>query len=110
MRRGLVWLANAFGARRGAAVAHAYRTVFAASDDGRRVLADLARYCRAGCTSFVAGDPHQTAFNEGARDAFLHIVELVGLAPAEIAELLAEPPATDSIAHPTPTSTLETRS
>jgi hypothetical protein len=89
MRAGLVWLANAFGARRGAAVAHAYRNVFTA-DEGRQVLADLARYCRAGCTSFVAGDPHQTAFNEGARDAFLHIVELAGLTPADIAELLTD--------------------
>jgi len=87
MKAGLVWLQNAFGARRGLAVAQAYRSLFAASDDGRRVLEDLARYCRAGCTSFVAGDPHQTAFNEGARDAFLHIVELAGLTPAEIAQL-----------------------
>jgi hypothetical protein len=87
MKAGLVWLGNAFGARRGAAVADAYRNLFAASDDGRRVLADLARYCRAGCTSFVAGDPHQTAFNEGARDAFLHVIELAGLTPGEIADL-----------------------
>ena len=88
MKAGLIWLANAFGAKRGAAVAHAYRNVFAAGE-GRLVLDDLARYCRAGTTSFVAGDPHQTAFNEGARDAFLHIAELAGLTPADIAQLFA---------------------
>lgn len=98
MRAGLVWLRNAFGARRGSAVANAYRGLFGAgSDDGNRVLADLARYCRAGCTSFVAGDPHQTAFNEGARDAFLHVVELAGLTPAEIAQLFADPSTSDLI-------------
>jgi hypothetical protein len=88
MKPGLLWLANAFGAPRAAEVANAYRNTFA-GDDGRRVLADLARYCRFGATSFVPGDPHQTAFNEGARDAFLHVIELAGVAPGEIAELLA---------------------
>ncbi|MGE5537326.1 MAG: hypothetical protein ACM30I_01820 [Gemmatimonas sp.] len=88
MKAGLVWIANAFGPRRGAAIAAAYRAVFA-GDEGRRVLADLARYCRFGTTSFVAGDPHQTAFNEGARDAFLHIVELTGITATEAADLLA---------------------
>jgi hypothetical protein len=88
MKAGLIWLANAFGAKRGVAVAQAYRNLFAAGE-GRRVLDDLARYCRTGTTSFVAGDPHQTAFNEGARDAFLHIAELAGLTPTDIAQLFA---------------------
>jgi hypothetical protein len=90
MKAGLVWLRNAFGAR-GASVASAYRSVFAGpTGDGRRVLEDLARYCRAGATSFVAGDPHQTAFNEGARDVFLHVVELAGLDPAAVTEFFNE--------------------
>ncbi|HTI86318.1 MAG TPA: hypothetical protein VL966_06920 [Alphaproteobacteria bacterium] len=88
MKTGLVWLANAFGARRAAEVAGAYRNTFA-GDDGRRVLNDLARYCRFGTTSFVPGDPYQTAFNEGARDAFLHVIELAGLGANDVAELLA---------------------
>ena len=88
MKAGLIWLANVFGAKRGVGVAHAYRNLFAA-DEGRLVLDDLARYCRAGTTSFTAGDPHQTAFNEGARDTFLHIAELAGLTPADIAQLFA---------------------
>jgi hypothetical protein len=87
MSAGLIWLGNVFGARRGQAVANAYRNLFAVPDgDGRLVIGDLARYCRAGTTSFVAGDPHQTAFNEGARDVFLHVAELAGLNPAAIAD------------------------
>ena len=86
MKAGLIWLRNAFGGR-GAGVANAYRSVFAdRSGDGRLVLEDLARYCRAGTTSFVASDPHQTAFNEGARDVFLHIAELAGLDPSDISD------------------------
>jgi hypothetical protein len=88
VKSGLMWLANTFGTRRAAEVASAYRNTFA-GDDGRRVLLDLARYCRFGATSFVAGDPHQTAFNEGARDAFLHVIELAGLTAAEIGQALA---------------------
>jgi hypothetical protein len=88
MKAGLVWLANAFGPRQAAEVAGAYRNAFA-GHDGRRVLLDLARYCRFGTTSFVPGDPHQTAFNEGARDAFLHVIELAALDANDVAELLA---------------------
>jgi hypothetical protein len=67
----------------------------AGGDDGRRVLEDLARYCRFGATSFVAGDPHETAFNEGARDVFLHIVEMAGLAPTELTDLFTDSQTTE---------------
>jgi hypothetical protein len=91
MSAGLIWLRNAFGARRGPAVANAYRNLFAVPDgDGRLVIEDLARYCRAGTTSFVASDPHQTAFNEGARDVFLHVAELAGLDPTAIADFFTQ--------------------
>ena len=81
---GALWLMRAFGWRRGRAVAAAYRTRLDPNDaTARLILDDLARYCRAGATSFIAGDPHQTAFNEGARDAFLHVIEMIGLRPAD---------------------------
>jgi hypothetical protein len=90
MSAGLVWLKNAFGVR-GASVAAAYRNLFGdTAGDGARVLADLARYCRVGTTSFVANDPHQTAFNEGARDVFLHVVEVAGLDPAGVGDFFNE--------------------
>lgn len=90
MNAGLQWLRNAFGTR-GPSVATAYRNLFGnRAGDARLVLDDLARYCRAGTTSFVANDPHQTAFNEGARDVFLHIVELAGLDPAAVTDFFNE--------------------
>jgi hypothetical protein len=82
---GALWLMRAFGWWRARSVAAAYRALLDPKDEqARLVLDDLARYCRAGATSFVAGDPHQTAFNEGARDAFLHVVEMIGLKPSDL--------------------------
>jgi hypothetical protein len=89
MKPGALWLARAFGPAQARAVAAAYREKLGGADEAARLLlADLARYCRVGQTSFVAGDPHQTAFNEGARDAYLHIVEMIGLEPGELTEQL----------------------
>lgn len=90
MRRARTWLANAWN-RRDREVAAAYRALFDAERPERRlVLADLAAYCNVGVTSFVPGDPHQTALNEGRRDAFLHLAEMLALDPAEFPSLLAE--------------------
>lgn len=95
MKPGALWLARAFGAREARAVAAAYREKLGMRDEAaRRVLADLARYCRVGQTSFVAGDPHQTAFNEGSRDVYLHIAEMIGLEPGELVAQL-KPPMSD---------------
>lgn len=82
---GALWLMRAFGWRRARSVAAAYRALLDPKDEqARLILDDLARYCRAGSTSFIAGDPHQTAFNEGARDAFLHVIEMIGLQPSDL--------------------------
>lgn len=86
------WLRATFGqGRRARDVANAYRAVFD-TPDGRRVLADLAAYCNVNASSFTPGDPHRTAFNEGARDTFNHVVECAGLKPADVArELQGDP-------------------
>ena len=65
-------------------MAAAYRKLGIRDETARLILDDLARYCRVGATSFVAGDPHQTAFNEGSRDAFLHVIEMIGLSPSDL--------------------------
>ncbi|MGD9742292.1 MAG: hypothetical protein AB7V53_06590 [Dongiaceae bacterium] len=95
MRPGALWLARAFGPQQAPAVAAAYRDALGPGRDAARlVLADLARYCRVGQSSFVAGDPHQTAFNEGARDVYLHVAEMIGLEPGELVTGI-EAPAVD---------------
>ena len=91
MKAGITWLLRLHGAPRARRVAAAYRQCLAGDDMlTRLVLSDLAHYCRAGQSSFVAGDPHQTAFNEGARDVFLHVAEMCGLTPSDFAGLIQE--------------------
>jgi hypothetical protein len=91
MKAGITWLVRLHGRVRGQRVADAYRRQLSADEaSGRLILSDLAHYCRAGQSSFVAGDPHQTAFNEGARDVFLHVAEMCGVTPQDFAGLLQE--------------------
>jgi hypothetical protein len=87
MKPGALWLGHAFGPDRARAVAAAYREKLGRQDEAARlVLADLARYCRAGQSSIVAGDPHQTRVQRGARDVYPHVAEMIGLGPEELVE------------------------
>lgn len=45
----------------------------------QEVLADFARFCRAGETCFVKGDPEQTLIYEGRRQAWLHLTQYLHL-------------------------------
>ena len=91
MRAGIRWLTRLHGGKRAERVAEAYRqTLDPQNPKARLILSDLAHYCRVGQTSFVAGDPHQTAFNEGARDVFLHIAESVALRPEDFPRLIED--------------------
>ena len=91
MKAGVQWLLRLHGDRRARRTAQAYRELLAAENPmARLILADLAAYCRVGQTSFVPGDPYQTAFNEGARDALLHVAELAGLRPDDFPALIQE--------------------
>lgn len=54
----------------------AYRRVFN-TDDGQKVLADLKKRSSFEATTFVSGDPHTSAFNEGQRAAVLLIVRML---------------------------------
>ena len=84
MKAGVKWLIGLFGVERAPEVARAYRQALGKeSPEARLVLADLAQYCRVGATSFVPNDPHQTAFNEGARDVYLHVCDRAGWPPAD---------------------------
>ena len=87
----LAWLARQFG-RRGGEVAAAYRAALSPSSPrGRLVLADLARLCGAGRTSFVPGDALETAFNEGKRAVFLHVAAVLALEAGDLGGLEAPP-------------------
>ena len=54
----------------------AYRRTFN-SEDGETVLADLKTRFAFEQTTFVKGDPHQTAFHEGQRSAILLIARML---------------------------------
>jgi len=91
MKAGVQWLLRLHGRKRGERTAQAYKTIFDKREMlARLVLADLAHYCRVGQSSFVPNDPYQTMFNEGARDVFLHIAELVGLVPDDFPQFIEE--------------------
>lgn len=85
MKSGVEWLMRAWTLGRAKPVAGAYAALFGPDADprGRKVLEDLMHYCNVGHSSFVPGDAHQTAFNEGARDVYLHILEMAGLTASD---------------------------
>lgn len=88
MSDAVVWLKNLCGYKKGLEVAQAYAERFDKDDHKiRLILGDLAGYCNVTHTSFVANDPYQTAFNEGARDVFLHISEMCNLTSDDIRKL-----------------------
>lgn len=53
-----------------------YRVTFN-NDDGEIVLADLKARLNYDQTTFVPGDPYQSAFLEGQRSAALHIARMI---------------------------------
>lgn len=65
-----------------------YAAVFR-SDAGRRVLADLFRFCHADQPSFAI-DPFVTAFNEGQRRVFLRITAMLRLGEQDFVKLSTE--------------------
>lgn len=54
----------------------AYKATFE-SEEGQKVLAFLAEEAGQFRTSHVAGDPYATAFNEGKRHMFNHIMGII---------------------------------
>jgi hypothetical protein len=47
---------------------------FLDSEDGKKIMADLGAVCFSAKSSFVAGAPDRSAFNEGCRAVYLHIL------------------------------------
>jgi len=73
----------------------AFRSCFLAPDgrpsiDGEIVLADLRRFCKAADSSFVPGDPHATALNEGRREVWNRIMAHLYLSDDTIASIVEQ--------------------
>lgn len=91
MRRGVRWLLNCWGNVWADEVAAAYRRCLGGKDaDAALILRDLARYCNVGNSSFVPGQPETTHFNEGQRDVFCHVAEMLGLRPEDFPQLIKD--------------------
>lgn len=67
----------------------AYKRLFE-SEDGRLVLAHLAKVGNISDCSFVPGSPDVTAFNEGRRHLVLSILRMINKDPFRMAEQLKE--------------------
>ncbi len=65
------------------ALIQAYKQ-FSEEEFSQVILRDLACYCHFNQTSFIPGATEYTAFNEGARDVFLHILEMVNTDPQNL--------------------------
>lgn len=76
-------------ARERAATARAYQAVFR-SAGGQAVLADILTRAGMVGSSFVPGDPHATAFNEGKRRLALEIIERLNVNPDALLRMLRE--------------------
>ncbi|UOF78037.1 hypothetical protein [Caudoviricetes sp.] len=53
---------------------HAAYSRFFNSEDGKTILRHLMKTCYVTSSTFVAGDPHQSAMNEGSRRTVLSIM------------------------------------
>lgn len=63
----------------------AFRKTFS-TEEGKEVLHFLAKETNAYDPTHTVGDPYQTAFNEGRRAVYNHIISLIGANP-ELLEL-----------------------
>lgn len=66
-----------------------YYTACFSSPGGAHVLRDLMGICKARTTTVVAGDPYWTMVNEGRRQVWIHIQDMLGLTAEQIAALYA---------------------
>lgn len=78
----LGWLYGAWTRFRRRRVISAYQRLFRGAD-ANLVLADLAKFCRANVSTFVADQPDLSAHYEGARRVYLHIQSMLDLDPQD---------------------------
>ena len=95
MKNGMKWVFSLFKRKDNQEhLLNAFKNIFGknksseTSNDGKLILFDLANYCNVLNTSFVGKDPLEMEFNEGARDVFLHILEMVEMDMVEFLEII----------------------
>lgn len=87
MQNGVKWLLTTFGNKKAPVVAQSWGNVFDMNNPHViNVLKDLSIYCNFNKSSFHI-NPNQCAFNEGARDVFLHIMEMSNINPQKLVEI-----------------------
>lgn len=57
---------------------------------GQKVLEDLSKNCNLCGTTFVAGDPHSSAFKEGQRSVVVYICKQIGKDTTELIKQIEE--------------------
>lgn len=88
MSTGINWLLNTFGSKKAVNVNNAFADVFNINNQNvQLVLQDLSIYCNFNGSSFNKDSAYITAFNEGARDVLLHILELSSIKPTSLLAL-----------------------
>lgn len=75
--------------RRRLSIRKSFRQVFN-TDDGKAVLAYLSKQCFMTTSTFVAGDPHQSAMNEGSRRVVLSIITLLNMDEKDLLKQIQE--------------------
>lgn len=64
----------------------AYKKAFGGMD-GKAALADIAAFAKVMEPTYVIGDSHQTAFNEGMRSVALRIYSMLSLTPDDAVKI-----------------------
>lgn len=97
MKNGIKWIFSIFKKENNQEnLLNAFKNIFANPKnyqnqfDANLILFDLANYCNVLNTSFVGKDPLEMAFNEGARDVFLHILEMAKIDILEFLEIIEQ--------------------
>ena len=67
----------------------AYRATFN-NPQGRKVLADLRRFCRASVPTADVNNVHTTYLLEGRREVFLRIVSMLQLTDEDVVKLIED--------------------
>jgi hypothetical protein len=87
---GIKWLIGVFGSKKARFVALSYAKNFDVnSAESKAILKDLATYCNFEKSSFDT-NPYTMAFNEGARDVLLHILEMSKIKQEELISICEE--------------------